>query len=230
MSSRKRQLEESVQELPETKKQKSNVITSQIFTLDGWNEEQFQEMFTAIDSCELLVKLSIPQDITKEIAEYATGDIEYCANNKCGQDICTLPDDEHPEDAAGDEERGYAYCEERDNYWCFDCVDGVDYCQGYQDCLVKIHSSEWRECGFNRDSKCEQFIKICGDGWDECLYQYCKICDRYACDECYPRSPYEMNECKSCNKSCCDDCCRIFADAVLCIDCYDNTMIMERYS
>ena len=225
MSSRKRQREEISEDSPEFKKHKTNIINSKLFT-SHHNNHQFQQIFQTIDSSKLLTKLSIPQDISKEIAEYSTGDVKYCANMKCKQSICTLDEDEDDDilDGSRDKERGYAHCNKKNNYWCSDCCDQVKSCEGDNDCQIKIHSSEWTKCDYNFNRACKQYIKTCNNIHnDECRHQYCGVCDRYGCDYCI----FEMHFCELCETSICYQCCKFVCKGMvlICNDCYDDEII-----
>ena len=84
---------------PSSKKQKlndhnnSSSNTSSICFVNSSDHQHFLELFQVIDGSQLIKSLNITHFISKDIAEFATGSFEKCANTKCMNEIPTLYQD-----------------------------------------------------------------------------------------------------------------------------------------
>ena len=213
MASLKRSsLAEELSNHPAKKLRRDN-IESQYFQNKN-DQAQFLEIFQSIQ--QSLAHIS--QDISKEIAEYATGDIKHCYNDKCKQEISTLCIDKdiydnNPENV---NKLGYKYCNKSsEKYFCNKCMDNVqnDNCCGS---LLYVPSSDkCRDCKIPINSECD------------CDKFECRICNVKYCEECQ-----DMKECTACGEEYfCEGCCHSASNdefmqiAHICKGCYDDKII-----
>ena len=201
MASRKRPITDIVIEidnpssLPPKKKPKLSVIKSKLFPNEK-DHDQFEELFVAIDEC-----LNLGRDIHKEIAQFATGNVVYCNNSECNEDICYL---------IGDEERKYKYCPKSNKYYCLQCKNLLEIARNCE-CralVIKTNYIQCQMCEIQTHSQCVSQCKNCG-------LNVCKKCLIF-CDGCKAFD-------------CCKRCCYLEGigtkRVTVCSECYDDTII-----
>ena len=140
MSTKKRAREEDENDDFNTrlmKKQKESTSFHTVISVLFQNSEdqkQFQELFECIHSSQLFIDLGIYKDVSKHIAEFATGSIHECVD--CKQEILTLPSDE-PDTK---------YTIKDNEYFCVNCMENPE-------------SPEWN-WDDDRCVECGQYIYI----------------------------------------------------------------------
>ena len=80
------------------------------------DHKEFMTYFKSIEMSRLSKQLSIPLDINRNVAEYATGTIQTCSNNKCKSEICVLNKDWN------DSNRKWKHSTKTDKYYCQTCA------------------------------------------------------------------------------------------------------------
>eukprot|EP01084_Bolivina_argentea_P059583 108832_1 len=163
--------------------------STQITFLHPADRKQFLMYFRCIEKTELVKLLSIPLDITRTIAQYATGTIVKCANDGCNTGICVLM--EHMSDFNNNKPVKWNYCANTQKYFCelclpfttnFFCCDTIQCFKHYKKCV-----------GINKN---EKYKTLCYDdiaveyvmGY-KCLYckegGSCEMCGIWVCSAHY---------------------------------------------
>eukprot|EP01084_Bolivina_argentea_P083366 150930_1 len=75
---------------PPLKKRK---LASSAFFTHKLDNEQYQQIFNAIDNSPMIQSLHITHSISRNIAEFANGQFKKCSNDKCKNDISILHQD-----------------------------------------------------------------------------------------------------------------------------------------
>eukprot|EP01084_Bolivina_argentea_P231406 390260_1 len=155
---KKRKLSESVS---------TNKIKS-IFS-NSSDHNEFLTYFHPIQQSPLSKLLNIPFDINREIAQYAVGTIQKCANTNCNAGICVL--NEHWIEF---NPLKWNYCANKNKYFCdmclpftthFICCDTIQYFKHYTKCF-------WLN---KNETMCYDDV---WDVWDEYVMGYkCLYCD-----------------------------------------------------
>ena len=220
MSSKKRQhteIETEKDSTSSTKTSKPNIPYSSTIFTDKQDQEQFKTIYTAIKQCP-----NILDDISRNIAEYATGNIASCSNPECKNGISILyadkivliPDEDDSDNELyshhtdSNETHKYKYCEASKVYYCNKCMDLArlsDTCNCYKDCSIieLIFEPTASECGtcnklFNAD--CQDMDLGCGCG-KECGC----TAGKPMCGICAEEIQMGLSFCTVCNKQHCAD-------------------------
>eukprot|EP01083_Nonionella_stella_P089397 249435_1 len=82
------------------------------------NMTEIESICKLLDESSLIDHLCIPTIITKEIAEYAKGEVQYCSNTRCKQRICVFS-----EDNTNTSDIQYKWCLSGSQIFCFDCME-----------------------------------------------------------------------------------------------------------
>ena len=132
-------------------------ITSTLFE-DGTDLQQFVEIFESVEQSNLIKTCNIPQDINKEIAEYATGDWRIC---DCGEFVSILNEKEETEEGH--------YCECcMQTVWSRDC----DICAKL---WVSADDPTCYRCEYGHCLDCMVHCSICDE-------MHCKDCIGECCN------------------------------------------------
>eukprot|EP01084_Bolivina_argentea_P260709 440353_1 len=220
-------------EEPPTKKQKLNELSSNIQSklfLNSCDNKQFQTIFNSIDNSQLIQQLNISHIISKEIAEYSTGNIEHCANNECKTEIFILNEyiENYECDHENSSELGFKYCYHSNKYYCKKCME---YAVISMDCECDY----WNQLywPYNSDKctniNCNRIISDC-----DCSHSLnkpipCSQCnkgnDQHICYWCYENDNYHRTmECIQCDKIFCNDCVGFHDyDRCICTECEQQT-------
>merc|ERR1712228_1030824 len=179
------------------------ILSSKMF-LNDRDHKQFQIIFTSIDESQLIQQLNVSHVINKEIAEYAVGQLEYCRNNECKQEIIVLENDiqlylkllgnEPIEECeihhSIAKQVGFGYCSTgwfSASYYCLKCVELTQtyWCECDSDYILYLPSNS---------SNCS----ICDDVVIDC---YCSLGEPGECGKCRRN----MAICKKCSDNWRDD-------------------------
>jgi len=181
------------------------------------NSAEFSTNFNCIEASKLIKSLQIPRMISKEIAEFATGQRVQCCNRKCMRDIVVLQEHKESYTKITNTYRYYEdfYDSEPDeNYLCFVYKDPntgtAQYAQrvAYEDwqhaeyfCHECIASVEFLCANAGNDCRCRDkasFIAACAE---------CKHCGRWItdCDDDCDEGCYCAVSCDSCGDQYCTD-------------------------
>eukprot|EP01084_Bolivina_argentea_P083365 150928_1 len=131
--SKKRSLDcESDTNKPPLKRQKvgsNNHHKASLFFTHQLDNEQYQQIFNAIDESQIIKSLHITHSISRNIAEFANGQFKQCANDKCNNDISILHQDSIIYDNNHENciKVGYKWCLS-DKLFCSDCMDLATVC------------------------------------------------------------------------------------------------------
>ena len=96
----------------------------------GW--EEFEHIFDTVVVSGMVNDMQIPREISKEIAQFATGNLVRCCSTQCNELIGTLAADREITNDECQRKYGYGYesvdkqkskCE--DLYLCADCMRDV---------------------------------------------------------------------------------------------------------
>ena len=178
------------------KTRKDKICTSTLFK-DIDDQEQFQNIHKAIESCQLTQILAIPHEITRSIGEYATGDWRKCRSIDtidCDELVSVLNEDDGKYECISCKNIVWdCYCDFCDKVWvssesvgmyeCRICND-ANYCS---DC-----DFECAECGNGYCTNCGELCEGCGEitYCSHCVKSFecfgkCTICGSMKCvDEC----------------------------------------------
>ena len=211
---------------PFVKKQKKgeDKITSSLFKGKG-DQDQFRVLFDCIDSSQLCQQLGIFQDLTKYIAEYATGQIKHCAGDNCSQEILILEENKLDETHVlinGDDH----YCSLCLNDYAPCACEGDDvYTLGRPYHMMHLPTAvECKGCGILWNSICEgregQCVMLACDCviCDDCEHSFyigrCGECDESVC---YDEEDCSIKACQECDGECDWDC---YNENYICKNCY----------
>eukprot|EP01084_Bolivina_argentea_P272605 464187_1 len=179
------------------------------------DHQDFEKIYKLIQH----LLLNIPDAVNKEIAEFATGMIEYCSNDTCEIDIVvlhhdlTIYDDNH----CNAHEVGFKRCRSSLSYFCTECMDlavMLGYHYNPHDLLVMSEYIEppgvWLVGWSNSCDDCKEYcraLQVTSDidrcvkcnrvVWIGCKAENChKIyyCDGYS----YCKDKRETKFCKDC--------------------------------
>ena len=118
---------ESAPPLPPPKRQRRYCVSSKV--LPNYSDhEQFLALFKCIDEAGMVRQLNVCDAITKEIAEFTTGNVDRCAN--CTELICWMhqsidgsPNSNNSDDAEYDEDHAkLKHCFVSDRFYCAQCI------------------------------------------------------------------------------------------------------------
>merc|ERR1712154_416007 len=88
------------------------------------DHHHFLSYFHALEQAlPTLIAETIPESITRECAEFATGRLEVCATADCGKGICILCADEEQFEVDPSKMREkWSFCSLSKQYFCSDCL------------------------------------------------------------------------------------------------------------
>eukprot|EP01084_Bolivina_argentea_P309672 535705_1 len=223
--------ESNTNQLP-LKKQKlasNHNHTSSSFFTHILDNEQYQQIFNAIDNSPMIQSLHITHSISSNIAEFASGRFKKCVNDKCKNDISILHQDRkiYDNNHENSVQVGYKWCVS-DKLFCSDCMDLVtpcdcDECERYDRGFLIFALNKCDSCMtpmtyyVSIDIDCERSEWIC----DKCKGKYCRECNvlQFLC--CTNCGDYMCNKCYIIPKGWDEDEC-------VCHKCYDwNETVIE---
>eukprot|EP01084_Bolivina_argentea_P309674 535708_1 len=198
--------ESNTNQLP-LKKQKlasNHNHTSSSFFTHILDNEQYQQIFNAIDNSPMIQSLHITHSISSNIAEFASGRFKKCVNDKCKNDISILHQDSiiYDNNHENSDKIGYKWCLSN-GLFCSDCMDLATPCdcyhckryeRGYLIFDVKVCDSCMSKISMADDDEyCDHAQRFCNgcDGTYCSLWQcnmkirWCKGCGVAYCDKCY---------------------------------------------
>mmetsp|Transcript_10293 Transcript_10293/g.15562 ORF Transcript_10293/g.15562 Transcript_10293/m.15562 type:complete len:318 (+) Transcript_10293:22-975(+) len=164
---------------------------------DDDDQIQFEDIFYAVENCELTKVLKIPHIISKQIAEYATGMLEECNNKHCQNVVITLWDDceKYKPDHSNCHEFGYKDASydifEKSIYYCSECMDMLQTC--HCNCGQLSFIPECKRC-----TQCKKVMFEC----DRCecsrKHSQCHCCGVVKCHACAQQDDDPMGQMVPC--------------------------------
>ena len=165
---------------------------------------QCMGIFMNIEDLELVQKLSVPVIITKEIAQYATGQTLPCFNLKCDDFACLLEEEvedgrhrsaDNPfyrwalEGPSWNREYERLFYEDPNKYWCSSCTLRAVRC----DCGMWGFHSKNRICGPCKKTVCRKYMESIYLDGDTSEYPFCTQCFRTQ-HKVYPKVYRQISE------------------------------------
>eukprot|EP01084_Bolivina_argentea_P309670 535703_1 len=201
--------ESNTNQLP-LKKQKlasNHNHTSSSFFTHILDNEQYQQIFNAIDNSPMIQSLHITHSISSNIAEFASGRFKKCVNDKCKNDISILHQDRkiYDNNHENSVQVGYKWCVS-DKLFCSDCMDLATVCNCS---MCDEHKREFLIFALNKCDSCltPMSYAYCDnpDTDIDCEYNewICNKCGGKYCDDCNVEL---IRNCLSCSKLFCDKC------------------------
>lgn len=142
---------------------------------------EFIKCLKIIDSSKLIRDLSIPLDISKEIAELSTGRIQTCSKEGCNGGICILKEDiEKFNNKQINDFDKWNYCKVKDKYFCHLCAP---FTIRFICCHTIQCVKDYKKCRWNREIQacCDHDymgFKCCYCDTDQAV---CEICGEWMC-------------------------------------------------
>eukprot|EP01084_Bolivina_argentea_P050867 93565_1 len=203
---------------------------------------QFEEILDEIKQCQFIQSLNIPYSINHLIAEYSTGFVEPCGNDKCQNEVVVLSEDyiKYNNDHSNCHEFGYKmiYNELNDTniFYCSQCMNLAKKC-GCNGCDVLSFIPDCDKC-----TKCKNVIFECdtsiwSDNKCKCSIEFvCSHCNEIRCNKCEYNDEWGIGflPCMACHskgdfdESFCTKCMELPAgkdmDYCICCNCYNESM------
>ena len=217
---------------PSPKRRKLNhtrrpIISSKLFC--SFDQDQFRRIFKSIEKSAYIRQLDVSKVISKEIAEYATGQIKDCANTECEQTIIILNQDlaEYNNDHSNSQKLNFKYCFITESFYCLQCMhlaQTANFCNC--DDVLYFPSNK------NQCMHCKEFINFGGPGRCPCNHgwsQKCSECELELISCNYCSVPEQWSECvgDDCGKKVCakcsEDCLISFGKNCVCKVCEAKT-------
>eukprot|EP01084_Bolivina_argentea_P258014 434809_1 len=168
------------------------------------DKKQFESIWKCINDSLLIQNMNIYLNITKCIAQYATGLIEQCSNQNCRKDIHILHNEiQYAENDNTSAEVGFKFVY-YDQYYCRECMDDVGCCACGCGCEQEAYRPNCRKC-----SGCQELIyHSVGSNTDnccQCSVQKCNhdACNVILCGNCNQSKFWKLKECVECTKLFC---------------------------
>eukprot|EP01083_Nonionella_stella_P019816 54981_1 len=196
------------------------------------NMTEIESICKILDESSLIHHLCIPSIITKEIAEYAKGEVKCCSNTRCNQRICVFNEDNtNPSE--------YKCCVSGAQIFCHNCMEFT--IPALQMSTHPNHHRNFNVCdgshGGYRCSHTLEFIPDCSNcsGCHQPLPKHCKCvfcqpksrrkcykCDAETCFKCAQSKSNNatLSKCASCKRQTCSQC-----KTIVCSGCYDARAI-----